>query len=80
MPGLSLLAGALGGSGNIDGPTGRFLGPQGVAVDSAGGIYIADYGNQTIRKRSPDGVITTLAGSPGLNGWVDGIGSEARFS
>jgi sugar lactone lactonase YvrE len=80
MPGLSLLAGMLGGSGNIDGPTGRFLGPEGVAVDSAGNLYIADYGNDTIRKRTPDGVITTLAGSAGISGWVDGSGSEARFS
>ena len=80
MPGLSLLAGMLGGSGNIDGPSGRFLGPEGVAVDSAGNLYIADYGNDTIRERTPDGVITTLAGSPGMSGSVDGIGSAARFA
>jgi sugar lactone lactonase YvrE len=80
MPGLSLLAGMLGGSGNIDGPTGRFLWPEGVAVDSTGNLYIADYGNDTIRKRTSDGVISTLAGSAGISGWVDGIGSEARFS
>lgn len=80
MPGLSLLAGMIGGSGNIDGPTGRFLWPEGVAVDSAGNLYVADYGNDTIRKRTPDGVITTLAGSAGISGWVDGGGSEARFS
>jgi sugar lactone lactonase YvrE len=80
MPGLSLVAGMLGGSGNIDGPTGRFLGPEGVAVDLAGNLYIADYGNDTIRKRTPDGVITTIAGSAGTSGWVDGIGSEARFA
>jgi sugar lactone lactonase YvrE len=80
MPGLSLLAGMLGGSGNIDGPTGRFLGPEGVAVDSAGNLYIADYGNDTIRKRTPDGVITTLAGLAGISGSADGSGREARFS
>jgi sugar lactone lactonase YvrE len=80
VPGLTLVAGMLGGSGNIDGPTGRFLGPEGVAVDSAGNLYIADYGNDTIRKRTPDGVITTLAGSAGMSGGVDGIGSEARFA
>jgi sugar lactone lactonase YvrE len=80
MPGLSLLAGMLGGSGNIDGPTGRFSSPEGVAVDTAGNLYVADYGNHTIRKRAPDGVITTVAGLAGVSGAADGSGSEARFS
>jgi sugar lactone lactonase YvrE len=80
MPGLSLLAGMLGGTGNIDGPTGRFLGPEGVAVDKAGNLYVTDYGNHTIRKRAPDGVITTVAGLAGVSGAQDGSGSEARFS
>src|SRR5438874_13219744 len=39
VPGLSLLAGMIGGPGNIDGPTGRFLSPTGVAVDKAGNLY-----------------------------------------
>jgi sugar lactone lactonase YvrE len=80
MPGLSLFAGMLGGTGNIDGPTGRFLGPEGVAVDKAGNLYVTDYGNHTIRKRTPDGVITTVAGLAGVSGAQDGSGSEARFS
>ncbi|MCC7327600.1 MAG: hypothetical protein IT521_12445 [Burkholderiales bacterium] len=79
-PGLSLLAGMSGGTGNIDGPTGRFLWPEGVAVDTAGNLYVTDYGNHTIRKRAPDGVITTVAGLAGVSGAADGSGSEARFS
>ena len=79
-PGLSLLAGMLGGAGNIDGPTGRFLWPEGVAVDTSGNLYVADYGNHTIRKRAPDGVITTVAGLAGVSGSADGGANEARFS
>jgi len=41
--------------------------PQGVAVDAAGNLYIADYGNYRIRKVSPDGAITTIAGN-GIQG------------
>jgi trimeric autotransporter adhesin len=37
--------------------------PQGVAVDAVGNLYIADYGNYRIRKVSPDGTITTIAGN-----------------
>jgi sugar lactone lactonase YvrE len=79
-PGLSVLAGMLGGFGNIDGATGRFLWPEGVAIDATGNHYVADSGNHTIRKRAPDGKITTLAGLAGVSGSTDGVGSEARFS
>src|SRR5258708_3435442 len=57
-----------------------FLGPTGVAVDSAGNVYVADTYNNTIRKVTPNGMVTTLAGLPGTVGSTDGIGSEARFS
>src|SRR5439155_929928 len=56
-----------------------FLGPTGVAVDSAGNVYVADSGNRTIRKVMPTGVVTTLAGQPGDFGSRDGPGSDARF-
>ena len=70
---LELLAGALGGSGNIDGigAAARFALPYGPAVDAAGNLYLADYNNHTIRKMTPAGVVSTLAGSAGITGSAD---------
>jgi sugar lactone lactonase YvrE len=50
-----------------------------VAVDQAGTLYVVDNGNETIRKITPDGMVTTLAGGVRNFGWADGLGSEARF-
>lgn len=78
---LSLLAGDLGGPGNQDGPTSaaRFTGPQGVTMDPAGNLYLADSSNNTIRKITPGGMVSTLAGRPGKSGEVDGTGPAALF-
>lgn len=78
---LELLAGDLGGPGNVDGTgaAARFNDPAAVAVDAAGNAYIADRANQLIRKVTPAGEVTTVAGAPGLAGFADGVGAAARF-
>lgn len=79
---VTTVAGVAGASGTNDGSssTARFYYPTGVAVDPGGNIYVADYFNHTIRVISPARVVSTLAGSPGLSGSVDGMGNSARFS
>jgi len=78
---VTTLAGMAGASGSADGTgtAARFNLPASVAVDNTGMIYVADAGNQTIRKITPAGVVTTLAGLAGASGSADGIGSAARF-
>ncbi len=68
--------------GSDDGPvaTARFYEPHGLAADSAGSLYVADTANQTIRKITPEGIVSTLAGAVGLTGSADGTGSIARFN
>ena len=70
-----------GSAGYVDGTgsSARFNYANAVTVGGNGDIYVADYGNHMIRKISPSGVVTTLAGttSPGT---VDGTGSAIRFS
>ncbi|HWA24026.1 MAG TPA: hypothetical protein VG734_00015, partial [Lacunisphaera sp.] len=79
---VSILAGAAGSAGSADGTgaAARFNQPGGVAVDASGNVIVADTGNALIRKISPPGVVTTLAGDATLRGNVDGTGSAARFN
>ncbi len=80
-PQLSLLAGSVGGAGNVDGPAGvaRLVKPTAIVIDAAGNRFVADSGNHTIRKIAPDGMASTLAGKAGEQGSADGPGSAARF-
>jgi hypothetical protein len=68
------------GSADGSGTNAQFHLPFQVAVDSAGNIYVADLVNDTIRKVTPAGVVTTLAGSPGVAGSADGTGASAQFN
>lgn len=79
---VTTFAGTPGTSGSADGTgmNARFNAPQGVAVDSAGNLYVTDTGNAAIRKITPDGVVITFAGVAGTPGSADGIGANARFS
>jgi hypothetical protein len=81
---VTTLAGLAGTYGSADGTnnSARFWYPSGVAVDSAGNLYVADNGNFTVRKMTPvgtDWVVTTLAGLAGYFAEIDGTGSAARF-
>lgn len=77
---VTTLAGRAGLSGYVDGDSSqaRFNFPYSVALDAQRNLYISE-GNQVIRKLSPDGVVSTVAGKAGQSGDADGIGSDARF-
>ncbi len=70
-----------GALGSTDGNTtsASFMHPQGVAVDSLDNLYVAESSANKIRKITPLGVVTTLAGS-GSVGSTDGNGTSASFS
>ena len=79
---VTTLAGTAGSPGSDDGTnsTAQFSNPLGIAVDSASNLYVGDTGNQTIRKITPNGVVTTIGGLAGASDNIDGSGSEARFN
>jgi len=63
---------------NGTGSAAAFCSPDGIAIDSSGLIYISDFSNNRIRKMTPAGVVTTLAGS-GTAGFANGTGTAAQF-
>jgi NHL repeat len=78
---VSTFAGTAGNPGSADGTgaAARFDFPVGLATDNADDVYVADTGNNTIRKITPAGVVSTLAGTAGYSGSADGTGGAARF-
>ena len=79
---VTTLAGSAGNSGSFDatGTAALFNWPRGVAVDGVGNVYVTDTGNDTIRKITAAGVVTTLAGSAGNRDVIDGTGTAAQFN
>ncbi len=69
----------LSGNTNGAGANARFNFPAGIAVAANGTVFVADSSNDLIRKITPAGNVTTLAGSAGLNGFTDGTTTHARF-
>lgn len=79
---VTTIAGGITANGSTDGTgtAARFLTPYGITTDGTN-LFVADSGNRTIRKIViSTGVVTTIAGSAGVTGATDGIGTAARFS
>jgi sugar lactone lactonase YvrE len=68
------------GSADGTGAAAQFLYPNGIATDTSGNVYVADTDNCTIRKITPAGLVTTLAGRARVTGSADGSGTAALFN
>jgi sugar lactone lactonase YvrE len=75
---VTTLAGGAEGYADGAGSSASLSTPSGLAVDAAGNVYVADTGNNRIRKLTPDGAISTVAGS-GAAGFRDGKAQDAQF-
>lgn len=76
---VSTFAGGNSGFADGNGTNAQFANPRGIAKDNSGNFYIADTNNRRIRKITPDGTVSTLAGS-GQSGFADGTGENATFA
>jgi sugar lactone lactonase YvrE len=79
---VTTLVGTAGTPGSTDstGVSAYFRSPIGITIDPSGNLYVTDTGNNTIRKITPGGTTTTLAGMAGTSGTADGTGTAARFN
>jgi len=71
-----------GTQGSADGgrDTAQFYHPTAIAIDEDGNLFVTDTFNHTIRKITPDGAVSTVAGRPGQDGFRDGAVSQALFT
>ncbi|HYD94148.1 MAG TPA: hypothetical protein VEC01_02390 [Noviherbaspirillum sp.] len=78
---VTTLAGVAAEPGDADGTGGaaRFRQPWGIAVDAAGNAYVADTENAVVRRITPAGVVSTVAGTRGMRGRADGSAATATF-
>ncbi|HTH09199.1 MAG TPA: hypothetical protein VMA55_06495, partial [Acidovorax sp.] len=78
---ITLFAGDVGGVGNLDGTrsSATFYGIQGLTVDPAGNLMVAEAGNHALRKISSDGAVSTVAGGDMVAAFADGQGAAAKF-
>jgi len=79
---VTTIAGTAGQVGTVDGVgnAARFNRPRGLAIDRNDNLYVADSNNHTIRRITPEGNVTTIAGLGGFSGSNDGSGTGARFN
>ena len=76
---VSTIAGSIPGFADGTGSEAQFNNPAGIAIDVTGNLYVADKNNNRIRKVTPLGAVSTIAGNAS-SGLVDGIGTDAKFS
>jgi len=78
---VTTIAGAAGQDGSADGPalSARFGKPAELALAPNGTLYVADAAHHTIRRLTPDGRVSTIAGLVGADGAADGANGLARF-
>jgi DNA-binding beta-propeller fold protein YncE len=80
--GIVSTAAGTGKAGFKDGPGkgAEFNSPMALAADPRGNIYVSDSENHCIRVIKPDGMVETIAGTPGKPGFADGPGNAAQFN